>query len=124
METTELMTFGLQLDQLAAVFHCELPVSTKHAYWLALVDLPIEAIQFACVEVLKTETFMPVPAIIRLHALAFQRSYREEAARIEARQLRLTEARVQQEELQKLFASVWPNDTLKDPIPPYEEEAP
>lgn len=100
---------------------------TQHAYWLALEDLPLEAVQYACVEVLKSETFMPPPAIIRGFALDYleqcRQLAREEARRAEERQL--LEPQLQLEELRALQLGIWPEERdrlIKDPIPPYETE--
>lgn len=124
MEPTDATTFGMHLDQLGSVFNVELPLQKKHGYWIALVDLPLEAVQYACVEALKTETFMPVPAVLRSHAREWTRLARHQRPQTDHDMLAIREALMGEEEVRKLIASVWPDDRLKDPIPRYEADAP
>lgn len=123
MDATQLKTFGLMLDQLAAVFNVRLDLPKKHAYWVALEDQKLEAVQHACAEVLKTEGFFPVPAILRTHAREWQKVQAQRAMMppSEREVLALREATMPLEEVRALIAEVWPEDKLKDPIPPYEE---
>lgn len=125
MEPTDVKTFGMNLDQLGAIFNVELSLQKKHGYWIALEDLPLEAVQYACKHVLKTESFMPVPALLRTYAKEWARLSVEQQR--SQRPLALREDLVSQEEVRTLLASIWPEERerwAKDPIPPYEQEAP
>jgi hypothetical protein len=120
MEPTDAKTFGMHLDQLGSVFNVELPLQKKHGYWVALEDLPLEAVQYACVEVLKTEGFMPAPSVLRSHAREWTRLAKHQ--RPQPPQLR--EDLLSLDELRQLQMQIWPEERdrlLKDPVPPYEE---
>ena len=101
------------------VFNVELALPKKHAYWRALEDMPLEAVQYACTEVLKTETFFPLPAILRSHA----REWTKMARHQRPQPLQIREDLLNHQEVQALITNIWPEerDRLKDPIPPYEE---
>lgn len=123
MEPTDAKTFGMSLDQLGAIFNVELTLPKKHGYWIALEDLPLEAVQYACKQALKTESFMPVPALLRTYAKEWARLARDEQRAQSP--LALREDLVSQEEVRRLLASVWPEERerwAKDPIPPYEQK--
>jgi len=90
---------------------------------VALEDLPLEAVQYACVEVLKTETFMPPPATLRSHAREWTRLHTKETPAMSTEQfLALREAQLPPEEIAGFIAAMWPDDRLKDPILPYSPE--
>lgn len=105
------------------VFNVELALPKKHAYWRALEDLPLEAVQYACTEVLKTETFFPVPAILRGYAKDWTRMAKSQQQHSTNEVLALREASLSHEEIAAFIASVWPESRLKDPIPAYDQEA-
>lgn len=120
MEPSDARTFGLSLDQLAMVFNVELGLAKKQAYWIALCDMPLEALQYACVEVLKTEAFMPVPSMLRNHARAWTRL----SQRPRPQPLQIREDLLSLDQLRQLQMQIWPEERdrlLKDPIPRYEE---
>jgi hypothetical protein len=123
MEPTDVKTFGLSLDQLAMVFNVELSLPKKHGYWIALCDMPLEAVQYACLEVLKAEMFMPVPAILRNHAREWVRMARHQRPMPTQDALQIREALMGEEEVRKLIASVWPEEQLKEPLPDYDKES-
>jgi len=113
MTMQDLKDFSLCLDQLAEVFNVQLSSMKKHAYYLALQDYPLDAIQAASIQALKEESFFPVPAILRAYAkewLGTQRGLAQ-ASPAPGDQLALREELVDPEEVRRLIASVWPAET-------------
>ena len=110
MDATHVQAFGTLLSVMAQIFRVGLDTDHKAAYLMALDDLPFEAVQYACKQVLRQETFMPVPAILRAYAKEWQQSQRirEQASVEEGDRLALREALVDPEEVRRLIASVWP----------------
>ena len=122
MEPTDAKTFGMQLDQLGSIFNVDLSAQKKHGYWLALVDQPIEAVLYACIEALKAESVMPVPAVLRAHARQWSLTRGRHRSQTAEELLQIREALYAQEELQKLIANVWPEEGLRKPLEPWERE--
>src|SRR5262245_16669030 len=126
MDTSDVKMFGAHMDQLAQVFHREMSPLMQHAYWLALEDLPLAAIAYACGEVLKTESFMPVPALLRSYGKAWlQQAGQQRPAMSATEFLAIREENVSLEEIRCLLAEVWPEERerwAKEPIPPYTHE--
>lgn len=112
MDATHVEAFGTLLDSLKRIFHRHLEADDKAAYLLALSDLPFEAIQHACIQALREETFMPVPAILRAYAKDWQQTQRVrvQASGDQGDMLALREELVDPEEVRRLIASVWPED--------------
>lgn len=77
---------------------------------MAVDDLPFEAVQYACKQVFRSETFMPVPAIVRSYAKEWQTKQRMLAPTTEHEQLSLRDALVTPAEVRALLAEVWPED--------------
>lgn len=79
---------------------------------MAVEDLPFEALQYACKQVFRHETFMPVPAILRSYALDWQRQQRTMQSQAqqqrERAQLALEEVRITTEEIRRLIQSALP----------------
>lgn len=123
MDATHITVFGRLLDVMGQVFHLTLSRDHKAAYLLALDDLPLEAVQYACRKVFRQETFMPVPAIVRAYAKEWLQHQREQAEAPQTTQelLTLREASVFPEELQALLRSVWP-DAAPRSEPLYEPQ--
>jgi hypothetical protein len=65
MTNADKPTFYLRLDTLAEVFRLEISITLKRAYFAALEDLPLAALEDACRQAIKSEKFMPVPATLR-----------------------------------------------------------
>jgi len=100
------------------------------AYILALQDLSFDAVQYAAKRVLQEETFMPVPAIMRLYAKEWESQQRQQAAD------RLFCLHERNEELvqmdlaavRALIASIWPDrpaTTAREPqlnLEPLEDD--
>jgi hypothetical protein len=57
--------FYLTMDGIAEVFNIELSTMRKRAYFVALADLPWQAIREACQKAIRVEKFFPVPATLR-----------------------------------------------------------
>lgn len=114
MKSVDRQAFAISLQYLAVVFKTELTTPFLEAYWMALEDLPLEAVQCACARALRHETFFPVPAILRDYArdaLRTQRVLEEETN--QAQQLRLREGLMGKEAVQALINQVWPSAQLK-----------
>lgn len=112
MDATHVAAFGTLLTSLTRIFHRQLEADDKAAYLLALSDLSYEAVQHACIQALREETFMPVPAILRAYAKEWQAQQRVVTQAVsDEERLLLREALVDPEEVRRLIASVWPGQT-------------
>lgn len=111
MERTHLSALGTLLESLARIFHHSLEKDDRAAYCLALSGLSFEAIQYACTQVLKHETFMPVPAIIRDYAKNWSPAYHTvQGAHLTDQQfLALREGEISSDEIRQLIQSMFPN---------------
>ena len=112
MDATHVSAFGHLLGVMARVFRVSLDADHKAAYLMALDDLPYEAVQHACQQALKDETFMPVPAILRAYAREWQR---QEALRLKDLEahgdlLALREELASVDDVRALIESVWPEE--------------
>lgn len=118
MTTQDLKDFSLCLDQLAEVFNVQLSSMKKHAYYMALQDYPLDAIQASSIQVLKEETFFPVPAILRAYAKEWLGKQRVLAQGNggQGDMLALREELVDPEEVRRLIASVWPGEMEGEPL--------
>lgn len=65
MHDTNDVAFSLMLDALAEAFNTTLSATRKLAYWGALEDIPLDALQRACDLAIRHEEFFPVPAKLR-----------------------------------------------------------
>jgi hypothetical protein len=112
MDATHMAAFGRLLDTLGRVYRRPLASDEKAAYLLALDDQPYEAILYACKQVLREETFMPVPAILRSYAKDWCQRQRQEVHRRGSSEdaLALREKLVTTAEVRALIASVWPEE--------------
>ena len=83
---------------------------------MALEDLPIDAIQYACKQVFRNETFMPVPAILRSYAKEWRKSQVPQCSvpRSEQEVLALREELITPDEVRDLIASLWPDEPSQD----------
>src|SRR5262245_26758345 len=109
MDNSDVKMFGAHMDQLAQVFNRAMSPLIQHGYWLALADLPLAAIAYACGEVLKTESFMPVPAILRSYGKAWLQQDRQAQRSMSATEfLAIREENVGVDEIRALLAEVWP----------------
>jgi hypothetical protein len=110
MDATHMAAFGRLLDTLGRVFRRPLEADDKAAYLLALDDQPYEAVLYACKQVLREETFMPVPAILRSYARDW--CQRQEAHRRPSCDdtLAIREKLATTAEVRALIASVWPEE--------------
>lgn len=111
---------------MAKTFRVTLDTDEKAAYLLAVDDLDFEAVQYACKQIYRQETFMPVPAIMRSYAREWAKAHAQERqpAPTEQQWLRLREAELEPGAIKDFIASLWPEETLKEPPPPYDQEAP
>jgi hypothetical protein len=80
MRAEDREAFGIAMMPLAAVFRVQLSETLLEAYWLALVDLPLEAVQAAVVAALRSCQHMPPPAQLRLLAGELPATERAERA--------------------------------------------
>lgn len=126
MQHSDIRQFTLQMEHVGLVFNADFPAAKQHGYWIALEDLPLAAVQHACVEVLRSETFLPAPAVFRGYAREWVRQHTKPPASMSnAEFLQLREEQVSVDEIRELIASVWPEERErwdKDPIPRYEGE--
>jgi hypothetical protein len=65
MHEHDVEAFGLTMDSLAEVFNTKLSAARKLAYWTALEELTLTELQAACDQVIRQETYFPVPATLR-----------------------------------------------------------
>lgn len=63
---------SVMLDFLGEIFQVHVSPATKDAYLLALADLPLDAIHYACYTTMHRESSLPSPAMLRTRAKAFQ----------------------------------------------------
>lgn len=119
MEPHESDAFIDELDTLADVFNIVVDGRKKSAYWRALQDLPLDAVQHACLVVLREESFFPAPSIFRDAARQYLRDQRSRVRPLEALSTEREDG-LAQHEVRALMASVWP-DTGPDAS---EETAP
>jgi hypothetical protein len=68
MTNDDRQAFTDALTPIADTFRVPLTEGLLRGYWLALEDLPIEAIQRGCLKVLRYEDKFPPPVTIRLYA--------------------------------------------------------
>ena len=119
MDATHLAALGTLLDTMARIYHHPLETDDKLAYLLALDDLSLEAVQYACKQVFRSETFMPVPAIVRSYAKDWQQKQRILPPSMpDAELLALREAMITPEEIHQLIQSALPGYGWE---PPQEE---
>ena len=112
MDETHITAFGRLLDVMARnLSHRTLDRDDKAAYLIAVDDLPFEAVQYACKQVFRSETFMPAPAIVRAYATDWvkrQRGAHLDAPTSDAEFLALREALITPAEIHALIQSALP----------------
>lgn len=120
MEPHESDAFIDELDTLADVFNIVVDGRKKSAYWRALQDLPLDAVQHACLVVLRKESFFPAPSIFREAALQY---LKDQHSRVRPESPR-EEDRITQAEVKALLASVWPESGLQTAPDPWDVAEP
>jgi hypothetical protein len=119
MEPHESDAFIDELDTLADVFNVVVDGRKKGAYWRALQDLPLDAVQHACLVVLREESFFPAPSIFRDAARQYLRDQRSRVRPLEDRSTE-REDTMATREIRALMATVWPDtgeETPSDALP-------
>lgn len=96
-------------------------------YWGLFRDkITLDEWECSCVKAMEEQTFhkVPTPALLMDSVRVYRQLAREqrEHARRQTRQLMAPEESL--EKVRELIAGVFRDDRLKDPIPPYEQEAP
>lgn len=120
MDETHITAFGRLLDVMARIYNKSLDRDDKAAYLMAVDDLSFEAIQYACKQIFRQETFMPVPSIIRSYAKEWTQAHHGLLPTQSAEQvLALREALMPSDEVQALIASIglWPEEAPPHPLP-------
>lgn len=115
MEPHESDAFIDELDTLADVFNIVVDGRKKTAYWRALQDLPLDAVQHACLVVLREESFFPAPSIFRDAARQYLRDQRSRVKPLEDFDSGREDG-IGQQAIRALMASVWP-DTGEEAAP-------
>jgi hypothetical protein len=126
MDDSDFPLFLAALNELSVLCCDELTQVRQRLYWQFLRDnMCLEEWQYACEQVMLREIYhkVPMPAVLIEYAREFRKRKREQRPTVSP-PLQLREDLVGQEQVKALLASVWPNDRLKDPPPPYETEAP
>lgn len=124
MDDTDSRRFFSALTFMAEMCADELSELKQRGYWSLLQDkLSIEEWEYGCMQAMERETFhkIPMPAVLLDYGREYRharRAQREQAAR-QTKRLMAPEESLHT--VRALIASVWPDDRLKDPIPPYEE---
>lgn len=123
METQDSRRFFVALSSMAEFLGDELAESRQRLYWDLMAPLAsIEEWEYACHQALLRQEFhkVPLPAVMLDFVREYRKIRKEERGRV--RHHELTAEQIPLEELKAFTDSMWPDDRLKDPIPPYETE--